>query len=1285
MSHRPLSLIAQDSSKEICRDGLILSKMSDPLVNLDTYPLTRESLAMFFLPAHTDSPQQSLVFSASDLCTAAVCEYSTLQTLDEKLGRRPRANFADDALLERTSVLGDEHEHRILQKFKEQFGAWNPETGTGVYEVEPAQSYTAQALEAKHRETLEVLRAGADVVFQASFFDGEFHGRADFLVRTGQAEYAVYDTKLARHAKVTALLQLAAYADQLQRAGIAVSPSAVLILGNEEESAHDIFQIMPVYRERRAHFVRLVAAHSAPDTAPLEWFGNDSVVRCGRCERCAAEIVQNRDMLLVAGMSVRARNSIATRFGIRTIDQLARLEPERNFLPASVQKLKDQAALQIGLAEPDGSTTYLKNGEYHTVSYSILPQNTLGSLPRANPGDIFFDFEGDPLWQDSDGSWGLEYLFGLVETPATMEATPAFIPFWAHSRAQERAALIAFLNYVRERRAQYPGMKIYHYANYEKRALRSLAAQHGVGEETVDELLRENVLIDLYDVVRHSLRISENSYSIKKLEPLYMGDDLRSGEVTDAGASVVAYAQYCQARDTEQNDLAEHILGSISDYNQYDCVSTLRLRNWLLQLAQRSAQEEIERPLSTASTDETVQELLEAAGKDREEASEAETALVEFVESLDVDTELSADDQAIAMVASATGYHRRERKQYWWEHFDRLSSAVQEWEETRNVAIFERVDVVEDWGKDPERPRALPTRLLGVRARVAEGSSLKEGESGLYLMYQDDFPPHVEAKLQEQAEKFAASNDGVVPDVLRAGDFRGTIEEIEGNSDGTMNLKIRESLPKGAEEFSQLPMALTPAQPLQTKAQEQSLQNLAEQVGALLPDIPDAPELDLLRRRAPQLAPGAVLERPDVAQHGSFATIEAIYAAVSSLNNSYVAVQGPPGSGKTFLGSHVIGRLIRDGWKIGVVAQSHAVVENVLAGCIEKGGVKPEQVAKFVKKTKMPNAPWIEVDQAALETALTEAAGFLIGGTAWDFASEKKFGDRALDLLVIDEAGQYSLANTLAVARAAKNMLLLGDPQQLPQVTQGTHPYPVDESALGWLSAGHDTLPEEFGYFLDVSWRMHPDLCAPVSLLSYAGKLKSAPAGGHRSLLGWEPGLYLREVEHQGNTTSSIEEANEVVRLAEQFIGAQWIEDLEKPQDARALEPADILVVAAYNAQVDLIAQKLSDAHLLDADGGVRVGTVDKFQGQEAPVVLVSMAASSAGDSARGAEFLLSPNRLNVAISRGQWCAVLIASENLTNFLPATPAGLAQLGGFVRLKENAMGYPQRDESYTQAP
>jgi uncharacterized protein len=330
----------------------------------------------------------------------------------------------------------------------------------------------------------------------------------------------------------------------------------------------------------------------------------------------------------------------------------------------------------------------------------------------------------------------------------------------------------------------------------------------------------------------------------------------------------------------------------------------------------------------------------------------------------------------------------------------------------------------------------------------------------------------------------------------------------------------------------------------------------------------------------------------------------------------------------------------------------------MLCTAITTAGVDPSRVAK--KLSAPHEVPWRQTTDKDVAALLASQGGCLIGGTAWTMTGSSVPAG-SLDLLVIDEAGQFSLANTLAVARAAKRLLLLGDPQQLPQVTQGSHPEPVDESALGWLAAGHATLPEELGYFLADSWRMHPELCRAVSVLSYDGKLESAPAASLRSLAELPPGVNTVFVEHSGNTTCSSEEAAEIVRQTQRHIGLKWIPDGDKP--ARPLTPEDILVVAAYNAQVQLIRQALGRSGL----DGVRVGTVDKFQGQQAPVVLVSMACSAVAEAPRGADFLLNRNRINVAVSRGQWRAVLVRSPELTNYMPTKPAALEELGAFIGL------------------
>ncbi|MFT4471944.1 TM0106 family RecB-like putative nuclease [Arthrobacter sulfonylureivorans] len=1183
---------------------------------------------MFLLDSDVDGADPDLVYTATDLVTAAQCEYQLLRKLDEKLGRSPVPDFGRDEMLERTAALGDVHEHRVLQQFRDAFGA-------GVVEIAETHSYTRDDLRAKHAESIAALESGADVVFQASFFDGGFHGRSDFLVKTqhdgGAPAYAVYDTKLARHAKVTALLQLAAYGDQLLQAGISTAPTVTLVLGDGRHSDHSLTDLLPAYRERRGRFLDLVAGHRS-QSATVRW-GDERIKACGRCDYCAEQVELHRDLLLVANMSTVRRRKLRAA-GIQTIDQLAALElPTGEAHDGALARLRDQAQMQTGTAKPDGTVTFRKDGAEHTVAYRVLEQHTLGRLPVPDPGDIFFDFEGDPLWQDGAGVWGLEYLFGVVENPPAVGSPAPFKPFWAHSRSGERQALADFLDYVSERRRRHPGLHIYHYANYEKAALRRLSLQHLVGEETVDELLREGILVDLYDTVRHSLRISENSYSIKKLEPLYMGDNLRAGDVKDAGASVVAYAQYCTARDTGYDAEADTILKSIADYNEYDCLSTLELRNWLLRLAaERGVVPGRFAATASAATPED----------DGGPLLPQERRLLDFVaaaaeRAASRNESLSPEEQAVAMVAASVGYHRREEKQFWWAHFDRLDAPVEDWADVRDVFTVESAQVLSEWAKP--NSRSNPVRVLRLTGRLAPGSTIKEG-SLLCRLYDRPYP----AFLCEQ-------NDGVNH---RA--FCFDTEALELGADGVKDtLLVKERLPRDAGAYTEFPVALTPGRPVRTTSIREALADLAASVADTLPGFPADPALELLRRRRPRLATLAQL--PEVQDHPD-GYVDAITAAVADLQDSYLAVQGPPGTGKTYVGSHAIARLVAQGWKVGVVGQSHAVVDNMLRAAIEKAGVSPELVAK--KPNGEQDLPWHNRSTDDVIRLLESPGGALIGGTAWTMTGSA-VPPKSLDLLVIDEAGQFSLANTLAVSRAAKRLLLLGDPQQLPQVTQGTHPEPVDESALGWLSAGHATLPPELGYFLARSWRMHPDLCRTVSVLAYDGRLESAPAAALRHLEGAPAGLECVYVDHAGNATSSPEEAAEVLAQARRHIGLLWREDAAA--QPRPLAGADILVVAPYNAQVQLIRAALDGAGLSD----VRVGTVDKFQGQEAPVVIVSTAVSAAAEAPRGMEFVLNRNRNNVAVSRGQWRAVIVRSRALTDYLPARPAGLEELGAFAGL------------------
>ena len=431
---------------------------------------------------------------------------------------------------------------------------------------------------------------------------------------------------------------------------------------------------------------------------------------------------------------------------------------------------------------------------------------------------------------------------------------------------------------------------------------------------------------------------------------------------------------------------------------------------------------------------------------------------------------------------------------------------------------------------------------------------------------------------------------------------------------------------------------------------------------------------DLLFRRAPRLKKGASnaknaenLPREVDFSASDLPTVDAVHAAVRALNHSYVAVQGPPGAGKTFLASHVIARLVAEGAKVGVVAQSHAVIENLMLACCARDGFDVSRAVRLRGKSVTPDAPWSEVSDSELVELISGAGGLLFGGTVWDYVSERRVPAGSLDVLVVDEAGQFSLTNTVAAARAARSVLLLGDPQQLPQVSTGVHPYPVDVSALGWLSDGAAALDSRFGYFLGESWRMDSALCERVSWLSYDGALASAAATAGRALQGVAPGVVSYPVEHAGCSVRSVQEAQAVVDCVRKLLGREWVP--AAGAEPRPLAAEDCIVVAAYNAQVDCVREALIAAGLADSSGaGVRVGTVDKFQGQEAAVVLVSL-ASSRVDSGRGAGFVLSPNRLNVAVSRGQWQAVLVHSPWVARSVPQDVEEVLALSGFAGLVE----------------
>jgi uncharacterized protein len=387
------------------------------------------------------------------------------------------------------------------------------------------------------------------------------------------------------------------------------------------------------------------------------------------------------------------------------------------------------------------------------------------------------------------------------------------------------------------------------------------------------------------------------------------------------------------------------------------------------------------------------------------------------------------------------------------------------------------------------------------------------------------------------------------------------------------------------------------------------------------------------------------------------------------LDHTTLAIQGPPGSGKTYAGARMIGSLLAAGKRVGITGLSHKVIGNLLEKVLEASAtegfdVRPIQKAKAEQGVHDPRLVLSDETRAVAEQ-LQHGRANLAAGTPWLWANPKMID--AVDVLFVDEAGQMSLANVIAVARSTNSLVLLGDPQQLDQPLQGSHPPGADRSALAHVLGDQATMPATRGLFLETTWRLHPDLCAFTSEAFYEGRLEPEAHLVTQRVASSDPvvdgtGPRRVGVETAGEDNASPLEAHAVAMLARSIVEERttWTDE---EGTTRPLGWEDVLIVAPYNAQVGEIKRRLPPA--------ARVGTVDKFQGQEAPISIYSMTTSSPELAPRGMDFLYSRHRLNVATSRARCTAVIVASPDLFRVRARTPEQMRLANAFCRFAELA--------------
>lgn len=1145
--------------------------------------------------------QSELIFSATDLSTFSECEHRTaldLAVLAKRL-ERPGHDEIERLLLEKR---GAEHEARVLEHYRAS-GRQITEIRVGAGDEQRKRGLA---------QTLDALRAGADVIYQAVLLDAGtsqdegWYGRPDFLVRVpgaselGAFSYEVVDAKLSSLVKARAILQLCVYTEQLAALQGAEPLHFWVATGGADgaPAALRAAEFMAYYRAAKRRFLEFARGEGCaePYPEPVEF-----CTVCSWWKRCEERRRADDHLSLVAGIARRQRDRLQAA-GVACVAGLGALPPDQRVPGISdqaLERIRNQARIQVaGRGEGRAIWELLLDAE---------PGTGLEALPEPTPGDLFLDLEGDPFVRGR----GLEYLFGLVELgeisddfmPREAPGEPRYHAFWALDPAEEKRAFEAVVDRIMRGLEEFRGLHVYHFGHRDADALKRLSCLHHTREEQMDEILRGGVLVDLHAIVKQSLRASVESYTLKQLERIH-GFERRS-DLRAAAKAMQLFGYWLESAD--RAIAPAELRAVIARYNEDDCLSAWRLRAWLEE-RRRELAAQTGRILRRPEPEER------KASEPRQHESEETQAIAERLRrGLPADplsdTEL---ESARRLLAHLLDWHWREAKSAYWEYY-----------RTRELPNSERV---------------------GDRAALGG------------LSFDRELAPHKKSRLfryefPDQEHAIRRTPEPEDPDTRK----KVRIVEI-----GLNHVVIA----RGKALDVPHPRALIPGGPFDSDKQRARLRELGEFVAEH--GFDDEPEhgaaRDLLLRALPRCraVPGAPLLRDG---EDPVAGIERLALA---LDGSVLPVQGPPGSGKTHAAAHLICALVRAGRKVGVTANSHEVIQNVLRRAIEVSAA-PLRVlhiddAEDYKERSVPFE--VMKDYAKLLTRLKNGELDVIGGTAWAWSRPELTG--AVDVLIVDEAGQISLANTLAVAACARNLVLFGDPAQLDQPQKGVHPPGADASALEHLLGGALTLPPERGVLLAETRRLHPKICRFTSEVFYESRL--VPIAGLENQCIDGPGVFsgsgLRflAAPHSGNTNRADEEVAVIAEQLERLLGGS-AHFTDESGARQPLSAKDLLVIAPYNAQVGELERCLP--------AGVAIGTVDKFQGKQAPIVIYSMTSSTAEDAPRGFEFLFSKNRLNVATSRARALVVLVGSPKLLQVRCKTPRQMQLVNALCRYFELA--------------
>lgn len=1024
---------------------------------------------------------------------------------------------------------------------------------------------------------------GWDVVYQMPFVHDGVRGIADFVIRvvdpdTGAVGYEPVDAKLARsQAKPGHVLQLCFYADAIGALTGTRPRRMHLWLGSGRLESLRVDDFSPYWRRLRGQLTRALAAGPDVDTV------GQPCPHCEFCEFnpvCEAQWRAEDALTFVAGIRPTDIAALAE-VDIATLAQLAdRSDPVEHIRDQRLGQLAGQAALQV-----QARLAPTAPPPFTVIAAGDDPVWGRGfeQLPKPNDGDVFIDFEGHPFWRVDTG---LFFLFGALQRDADRQWR--YRSWWAHDRDQEAAAVEAFVDYLIQRREQFPDMHAYHYNHTERSSLESLTQAHCVAQSELAELVETGFFVDLLVVARNSIQAGTESYGLKSLERLT--DFQRSHDIDKGAGAVLQYERFMADGDPDELD-------SIAVYNEDDVRATMALRDWLID----------QRPADTVW---------------RASSLEPDPGIPELDEQV---TRLHEFDPGTAehFLGYVLGYWRRE-----WFAYLAPKMAQLQGDSPRQL-------------DDPDTITGL--RPIGLVDRYGKRGKLKDPAMRFA------FPP------QELTGWTSRGGAVIFLDPDGAPRYPG-VDRLD-LATGELDLVWNQAL----QELGHLPNSVVMHDWVPPKPKPQALSDFAD---ALLDGGDVNPvTLALLRRDLPRFTPGGG------PRGGRFTDdLDDMTRWVNDLDAGCAAVQGPPGTGKTYSAAHLIHALIAGGKRVGVTATSHVAIDNVLREVLRvfADNGDTDLLSAVRKPAQNGERPFTDIAYGD-NKACAKSHYNLVAGTTWLFASEA-MRDQPVDVLLIDEAGQLSLADALAASGSAGNLVLLGDPLQLPQVAQAVHPEGSGRSVLEHILGDEATMPDDRGVFLSQTRRMHPDVCGFISDEIYEGRLASHPDCERQSTVAGT-GLRWLVADHQNCSTSCPQEAGLIAEQITRLIATPWT---NFDGEQTPLTAADFMVVAPFNDQVGTIVDRLGrDERTRD----VPVGTVDKFQGRQAAVVFFSMTTSCGDEMTRGADFLFSRNRLNVAISRARCLAYLVCTDALLDTRARTIEDMRLIGTLNAFVERAQGHP----------